>query len=153
MKLVWVVIPLVLIGIVGSWGLLQTNTYDTERTFGDFLEKMELENEKTRIECKEKKGELYMKTGYYLGCALLTTDGGKSCTDSDECRGHCNPVHIAIMVDDYNNYPFNFQCEDSTIKHGDSCWENIGVCADDDRYNNCGREMINGKIDGVACLD
>ena len=113
-------------------------------------ERAELQNEKVRIECEEKGGKLYGITAFNLNCAFPTTDAGKSCTDSSECEGHCNPVHIATMTD---SYPFNFQCEKPTLKSGNSCYENTGVCADDTMFHNCGSEMINGKIESIMCID
>ena len=90
-----------------------------------------------KIQCEAKGGEMYRHDEIYLRCALPTTDGGMSCTDSDQCENYCKPIFVTQQ---------NGVCENSTKQYGNRCYEKNGMCSDTTGFPNGGWAMREGKI-------
>ena len=107
-----------------------------------------------KIECEINGGTMYRSSEYSMSCAFSTTDGGKLCTDSNQCENSCEPVHIITMPNNYSSpfmgYP-TFECEEMELKYHSSCYNNTGVCSDTTERNDCGVEFVNGRIQGTGC--
>ena len=107
-----------------------------------------------KIECEIKGGSLYRSSDISYSCAFFTTDGGKSCTDSNQCEGYCKPVHVITMVKNYSSpfmgYPA-FECEGMELKYRASCYNHTGVCSDTTEQYHCGIEFVNGEIQPTGC--
>ncbi len=108
--------------IFGSLNILQIPIYTS-----DFQKRVNLQNEKVRISCEDEGGEVYRLSEYGLSCYFSTTDGGKSCTDSNQCEGNCNPIIFSINSTDSGT----LYCEHPTQRYGMSCSDGTGICADD----------------------
>jgi uncharacterized protein len=95
---------------------------------------------KDKVAC-DKLGGKWGKVGLSITefCNLPLTDGGKSCTDNNECKGECLANLSSVEMDG--------------LRKGDILNNQSGFCTAWETVVGCKARVIKGNVNGLLCVD